>query len=717
MKGKFIKKLTAYALTAAMVMSTPMTAFASEFADNFWVSDGVTENDPTSTGTGTVSSTNTDTTVLNTALDYSADITGIVIKEQGKTGDAAGIVINLEDKQPQTTLVAEVKYTKDPSAEEKAEINKRITWRSSDLTIVRPAARYTDRSVCPVNAYKGGFANITAEIDVDGDGAADFLARVRVMVKKAPTAVYLNLPNNNTLYAGHTYNLQDYVTFNDDAFDAVTFDLKYTTTDAKKLKAEQKLVTFGTDGTLVLGKNIKDKINVTLEAYTTKADGTKDVTSGVVNVTLDPGTPVTGLKFEGTSKKPAYDIAKNYTKQGDDYIYEKKDDESIKVTVVTKGGTTTDDITWTSSDSKIVRITSTPTKTVDEIYDEITFEGLSVGKAVVTATATSGKSAKVNVTVTATLLKIESAEVEGGTTYTGKVTPIVIKRIPAQNTDKLNVNIPKTIKVVKGKAGINPTITPVVDLTKAKVTNGVAEITGVTVSPANKKSTVKEATVPAFTVEQSDVKIDKVVSAADTAKDITADKATKTVKMNANRTVFYFATIKDGDYKKPGTLEEALETVSWASSKETVAKIEGNGKINVVGEGSANITVSSIYGVEKNGKTTYKQIKKVFTIKSTPKCEKIEFKSNLVTFKEGGKQAVINVKQQLPKKAADDITWYYYDDEGSLKPVSGDAKAVNNKKCTIPASMLNSVGKVVTVVARTSNGVEAEAKIVVIPKK
>ncbi len=29
MKGKFIKKLTAYALTAAMVVSTPMTAFAS----------------------------------------------------------------------------------------------------------------------------------------------------------------------------------------------------------------------------------------------------------------------------------------------------------------------------------------------------------------------------------------------------------------------------------------------------------------------------------------------------------------------------------------------------------------------------------------------------------------------------------------------------------------------------------------------------------------
>ena len=695
MKGKFIKKLTAYALTAAMVVSTPMTAFASEFADNFWVSDGVDEHDPMDTGTGTVSSTNTDTTVLQ----HNANITGIVIKEKGADKAASSLVMDLSQGKTKT-LVAEVQYATgaEISDAQKKATEEKITWSSSNLEIVRPAARWDDRATCPINAYKGGYASITASIDADNDGSADYLARVMVMVKKAPTAISWNIPNN-TLYAGHTYDLMDYVSFGSaDEFDAVEFTM--TGLDAKK----QKLVTFSKDGVLKLDKKIKNKdgLKVTLTA---KVKGS-DLTAEAKDIVLSEGVPVTGLSF--TDKKPAYDIADNYDKTTLKPLA-KKQEKKLAVTVKTTSGTTTDDITWSSSDNRIVRVTSKVLKTEkndNKPFTEVTFEGLSVGKATVTATSTSGKSAKVNVTVTATLLAIESASIDSNATYSGRTTPVEVVRVPKQNNDKLKITIPKGEKAVKGKAGITPIITPVADLVKIGADN--KEIKGVEIVQAKApkgKSPIK-ATVDTFTVKQSDVKLDKVVAGKSST-----DMNKQTVKMNSNRVVTYFATLDPKHNNVPG-----VEAVSWTSSKETVATVD-NGRINVVGEGSAKITVSSVY---KNEKGKYATIKKAFTIKSTPKCEEIILKSDVVTVKEAkaGKtvKAVINIKQQSPKKAADPVKWYIYDKTTGEMTLIPASKTVNDKKCTLELNDKYKAGDVITVIAMAGSA-EVEAKVVVIPAK
>lgn len=708
MKGKLFKRLIACAMVAAMTVSTPITAFAAEFADNFWVSDGVDEHDPTGTGTGTVSSTNTDTTVLQ----HNTNIKGIAIREKDAKDPASAIVIDLKEGNTKT-LVAEVLYedpTKVDDATKKV-IQEQISWSSSNLEVIRPAARWDDRATCPINAYKGGFASITASLDVDGNGEADYVARVRVMVKKTPTEIHLNLPNNNTLYAGHTYDLTDYVTFGaDDEFDEVDFEIDYLSLNDK----QKKLITFGKDGVLSLDKKISGKNN----NLKVKLTATSGKLSATADVTLSEGVPVTGLTFASDSKKPAYDIADNYDKKTFDY--KKQDAKKLTVEIKTKTGTaTTDDITWSSSDSKIVRVTGvdgeplnvkTETLAKADNKRQVVFEGLSVGKATVTATSTSGKSAKVNVTVTATLLKIESVTVEDGKTYSGKATSLVVKRIPAQNQDKLKIvaaNKATKLKGVKVKAAIAPVLTPGADLSKVSIGTATVADGKITVADkvlkveqakANKGTKTKlSADITGFTIEQSDVELTAVVKSSGKEVD-------KIEKFYPNRIVSFFAKLNENRTNTPG-----LEAVSWESSKETVATVIGNGRIKVVGEGTAKITASSVY---KDAKGKYKTVKKAFTIKSTPKCEEIVLKSNLVKV-QAGKNAVINVKTQLPKKAADPITWYIYGNDGSVKQIPA-SKTVNDKKCTIPTTGYKA-GDVITVVAVTGS-VEAEAKVVIVNK-
>ncbi len=692
MKGKFIKKLVAYAMTVAMVAATPMTAFASEFADNFWVSDGVDEHDPFDTGTGTVSSTNTNTTVL----DELTKVKGITIKENDKV--TASTVINLSETTTKT-LVAEVQYEDEKSItdEQKKAIEEKITWRSSNLEIIRPAARQGSRAICPINAYNGGFASITASIDVDNDGEADYMARVMVMVKNTVTAVHLNIPDNK-LYAGHTYDLMDYVSFGSPKeFDVVTFTYKFDGDD-KKQKLANKLVTKSNDGTFKIDKKLKDKdaLKVTITATANGIPATAEVV-------LSEGYPVTKMVMD--NKKPAYAIDEDYKKVDGEWkllpVGERKA-RTLKVTATTKSGNpTTDDITWSSSDNRIVRI-------IPQEDNKVQFEGLAVGKATITATATSGKTAKVNVTVTAKLLQIKSATIKNDKTYSGKTTPIVIERVPKQNTDKLKVVIDSKDekKVVKAKAGINPVITPVNDLV-TKLNYDGKEITSVKVEPANKKLGIPAETVKKFTVHQSDVELTGVKGVVIVDKKTGATGFTsvdkKTVNMNSNRMATYFATVKDPT-KAPG-----LDAVSWTSSKETVATVD-DGRIKVIGDGSAKITVSSVYKNAK-GKFTTKKIS--FTIKSTPKCEEIILKSNVVTVKEG-KAATINIKQQSPKKANDTVKWYTYDKTtGEMKLIPA-SKTATNKKLTI-ATTGKKAGDVITVIAMAGSA-EVEAKIVVVAK-
>ena len=134
----------------------------------------------------------------------------------------------------------------------------------------------------------------------------------------------------------------------------------------------------------------------------------------------------------------------------------------------------------------------------------------------------------------------------------------------------------------------------------------------------------------------------------------------------------------------------------------------------MVGEGTAKITVSA---VSSDAKGKYKAIKKTFTIKATPKCEQIIFKADRVTYKATAKdtaKVVVNIKQQVPKKANDTITWYVLKDSQLIEIPANSKAGVNDKKCTFTVSDIKNKyaeNGVVTVIAKTGT-VEAKAKIV-----
>lgn len=689
MKGKFIKKLVAYALTAAMVVSTPMTAFASEFADNFWVSDGNEENDPSNSGTGTVTSTYTGTSVLK---DNAENIKGI------KVTPSAAVLNDTNDYKLE--LKAEIVYEKEPDAEAKKKIEKHIEWSSSNLSIVRPAARATDRTICPIKGYNGGFATITASIDTNFDGEADQMAVVKVMVQKPVTNIGWKWNNGDKLYAGHTYDLHDYINISP----VGAYDDSITFTMSGLGSKDKKLATLNGDGVLTLAKSIKEAKTVTLSVQW--GNGNKSD----VSVSLDPGNPVKSLKITQAKDALKYDFANNYKNVADKWTKEKQAPRDLTATVTAqKQGATTDELEWTSSNPRVVKVIET------DKANEVKFEGVSVGKATVTVKSTSGKSAKANITVIATLKDITSAKVKENKTYTGKSTQIILETIPEEATqsEKFKVTIgDKSIKVkgIKGKAGFTPIVIPGNDITKLSVgtTTGTLEsglaIPKDAIKISGKDKNIAACGVEAFTVYQSDVTLKDVV----TAKDVTHDSvAKKTVRLNPDRTVQYMA-IADGT---------PMDAISWETSKETVAKVDDTGKVQVVGEGSAKITVSAVHIDTSGSKPKIKQIKIPFTVKSTPKCEEIVFKADTVGVAKG-KKAVIQIKQQLPKKAADPIAWYIEKD-GILVLQKWDGKNVSDKKFTLETTTYNE-GDVITVVAKAQTAtnvspVQAKATIVVGP--
>lgn len=671
MKGKFIKKLVAYALTAAMVVSTPMTAFASEFADNFWISDGVDENDPSSSGTGTVSASDTNTTVLN---ENSANIKGIKIKP-------ASLVMNVGETHQ---LEAEILYEKEPEAKDKEIIESQLKWRSGNLSIVTVGARKGSMTVCPVTARKNGFTAVTAGLDLNNDGVDEIIARVNVMVKRNITDVEWKDLTNEGFYAGHTYDLHEYVLVNgtdSDASDNIAFVIK----DADP----KKEASVNGDGILTVSKSFKaaDK-EITVAAQVADETG-KIIIDKETKLKISKGTPITKLAASNSKAEV------NFSKAG------KLVDPVADISVTMTPATNTDDITWTSSDEKIVKVAEKTDEKGNVIKGEAQLTGVAVGKTKVIATSTSGKKANFTVTVKADLISIDAVSInETNTTYSGKTTPVIVKRTPKQNTDKLKITVSDNAKkLVKVK---NLNLIPAADL---KLDSAPSLEATITVAPSDKKSTVssKSATI---IVKQSNVELKGVGRTAvkDEAGNVTNGATEidykKQERFNpSDRIITYYPIL--GACTEPTNPAEAAKTISWESSKETVATVD-NGKLKVVGEGTAKITVSGVSLV----KGKYKATKKTFTVKSTPKCEEIVLKSNTATVL-AGKTATISVKQQLPKKAADPITWYV----DGVKQT--DTKNFTDKKATVTGK---NPGDVIELLA-TTGSVSVEAKVYVVSAK
>lgn len=638
----FVKKFTACVLAAAMTISTPLTAFATEFSDNFSQPGGTNGSD---SETDTISSTDTNTTVLNEK--NRAKITGLMIY-----GPDSITMLPKEQEVITAAVLTNDKLEDDVTI---AQLNKKIRWRSSDPKVVSISAKSESMNKCTLNARNTGTATITASLDADQDGKYDYTASVEVKVfQPSRDNIRWNITDADKFYVKHTYTLSEYLVIDGDvkvnAVDVVTF----------AVKGSSKVATISGDKLTIKGEG-----KITLSAVLPDGTAIPDA-----EITASVGSPVkkmTPMVFD-VDEKDYVNSNKVELDFGQNNVAVDHPSQSVFLNIITTDDAddadnkTTDDIEWKSNNESVATVSADPTDPKNQAKAVITATD-GIGKATITAKATSGKTAKFSVTVKATLIRIESVSISGDCAWSGKTEELIIERVPEQNRDKFKVTVtdPDTeekSKLVKAKSTANiATITPANDL---KLTSGGDDennkdsITVRVTVESNDKYSEVEPKWADIIVKQSDFKFKYVKDDLDGRS--MDEKEKKTVRTNPPFTedeerVLEYTAEPDTKYL------DAESVVSWVSSNVKVATVD-DGKVKIVGQGTAKITASSVY--KEKGK--YKQIKKSFTVKSTPACERIELKSNTAAYNLSKKKAVtINVKQQYSdssKKANDEIVWY-----------------------------------------------------------
>lgn len=664
----FLKKFTACVLVAAMTVSTPLTAFAAEFSDFFSISDGESEND---SDTGTVSSTHSGTNTealrenegrIKGFIIY--DSNGVIVASKDDNINESKKIVMVPGKQEVLTAVFRIEGGLTSNVTP-TQLYENIRWRSTNPTVVAVDAKSGSMNKCPINAKQAGTATVTASLDINRDGKYDWEASVQVEVFE-PSVDNIRWNITDTFYVKHTYCLSDYLQIGNgdiDATDVITF----------AVNGAAQVATISGDML-----TIKKAGDITLLAVL--PDGT-EISSEKIKVTEgNPVKKLTAYVGEDKSNKVTLDFGKD----GEEYVPNPQ--QNVSVLVETKNGVvendentgttsatvTTDDIIWTTNNPSVATVEAVEdqTKAVITATD-------GIGKATITAKSTSGKTAKFNVTVKATLISINSVTINGGGyAWSGKTEELIIDRTPVQNRDKFKVT--SSDKLVKTKSTANNvTITPANDLKLAEGEEGIDVTLTVAPSDKNLEDLAKEATI---TVMQSDVEIKKVSNLNDGPENA-KDMNKQTIRANRWETYDYGLDLIE---KRPIPGEDA---VSWVSSNVKVATVN-NGHLEVVGEGTAKITVSSIY---KNKKDKYVQSKETFTVKSTPICEGIVLKSNAAVYdlsQKKPKAVTINIKQQLPQKANDEIEWYV---NGVKQVRSAKDKNITDKKITIQPNTFKSM--------------------------
>ena len=155
----------------------------------------------------------------------------------------------------------------------------------------------------------------------------------------------------------------------------------------------------------------------------------------------------------GKDKPAKYKSKSVELANGEPYVEVSKDDK----TVALKEVDITDEVTWTSAKPAIVAVTEQ-----DKEALTATLEAKSVGSAAITAKASSGKSDKLTVAVTATLTDLEIGDENGEEftvtpeLYSGQSMQLTAIRTPSQNKDGVKWSIAKS--VIKKDKNNNPVL-------------------------------------------------------------------------------------------------------------------------------------------------------------------------------------------------------------------------------------------------------------------
>lgn len=225
MKNQIIKKIMAYLLVGAMVITTPMTASAAGLADAYDTGTGSDEDKSSNTDTNTDTNTNTGGIkpgeIPPVVEEFNINIFGIAL-------DKETLDFDLGDEEQSNTLQARVLFdgydpTKEDmqwavSAEEKAKIEENIHWYSSDPSVAEvQVIDEKDNTKAKVIAKGDGEAKITAWIEADGIAynnsneptPGDYKATAIVTVTEHATGVSFNY-GETPFVAKRQYDLNDY---------------------------------------------------------------------------------------------------------------------------------------------------------------------------------------------------------------------------------------------------------------------------------------------------------------------------------------------------------------------------------------------------------------------------------------------------------------------------------------------------------------------------
>ena len=756
---KLLQRAMVFTLTAAMLVGTPMTASAAGLVDLYSVSDGTGQvgegADPSHTGTVTNTDTNSHSGVLK---DNDASIIGIVLDkdyvnaEVGKKETLTATVIfggALKDG---------VKKDADIVKEIESKIKWEVLYANGDTSkngvaanqVLSISADAANRTVVTLNPRQGTLKGeemiVKATIDgsywfyLDEDGniqkenikdGKSYSAEADVFIKEySKSLTFKELPK---AFIKHTVNLNDYLvrtpaTAND--------DITWISSNAKATVTAAGVVTFKKAGevtiTAVGERGAKATATFDIQAGTPASkveilDGdavikstTTDLNtalpdgwgSDTKDVTVRMYAKVKGYRLaeDGEVKGAVVDSVTGKAKMievpdGDLYVDENKTVSQVEVTDV---------ITWTSNKVAIASVAG------DSESAEITAKG--VGKATITAKATSGKKATLSVTVKATLssLEITNKETE---LYTGQSLQMTYEKTPEQSKDAVAWSIAK-VENENGKAINNPnasingkgvlTIKPklnenystvtVVLKSKKKVPTGATGEDGKAVSDyisAEKTINLAQSDITGITVTEAGKTIaTATIENKKLKKNVGISKADNTSILNVP---------KSGTYNVEVVGAGGADSLVWKSSNAKVAEITSTGdqvQIKAIKNGSATITVSGVYNNKANAiKTTFKvtvqQPIKTVTLNKTSVVINQKDKKNVPQNQSVSFKATLGPKGY--KKEA--VTW-------TVDCVKGDA-TIANGKLTMVAPV---VGDEFKVTASVPTGAKATATVKVLAK-
>ncbi|MDE6363240.1 MAG: hypothetical protein K2L86_03090, partial [Lachnospiraceae bacterium] len=747
---QIIKKIMAYLLVGAMVITTPMTASAAGLADAYDTGTGSEEDKSSNTDTNTDTNTNTGAIkpgeIPPVVEEFNVNIFGIAL-------DKETLDFDLGDEEQSNTLQARVLFDGyDPSkedmqwavsAEEKAKIEANIHWYSSNPDVAEvKVIDENDNTKAIVIAKGDGKAEIKAWIEADGFAYSnsnqptegDYQATAIVSVTEHATGISFDY-GDTPFVAKRQYDLNDY-----------TYLSFKNGTELVPVKSCQESVTFS--NMVINNKTTKATLKDGILKITKSQEGdvitfdmvTEGGLKGEGKITIAKENPVTKLSF--ANNKMAIDMGKDEAVNG---IVSK---ESNALTVETKdAGATTDLFTWTeSSKGKVINVTGNG--------DKATITAVGVGSSTVTVKASSGKSAKLKVTVTATpadvTLEAPDRSESGYVTYTGKPTTMTAVlygsngiEIPQGKTKLVWAVDDKSYAKVSSKGIVTPANILYAKngnkLDKKNLVEGlsVTSKVSVTVKGTNIKDDYD------LKIDQSDVKsfdINKY-NLADASKiskvNLVKNKATLKDDIFVGQS-YDFVAIAKGDKDAEGNTLDYSNATAWTVSGKGINSAVDGATLQTTITSKIKATVKASYitiSKAKSGAYSAKKNTATITINPIQMATALTLNKDAVVVNpkaKGNNKVTLSVKALAPKGATDKIMWKVMSRDavtgnainGLLAPnadlenqhgagIRNDAK---NKKLTVTIPGTAPVGSVIKVGAYAEGGAVAYAYIYVTEK-